>query len=187
MLHDRNEFLQARYISGSCAMKRALSLFVVFLFISFPCIAAAEPTYEELIDRLTAITGHASAEMGAPYVKEYSDSMAEHLVSQKPSLPPRAVEVVSDEVALFIHEQMFINTDVKALQYEAYRQYFTKDEIVDLIAFYETPLGRKLLSDTPFLIQYIQEGMDEAFESVTANLVENIAPRLNKRMRENGW
>tara|TARA_R110002072_G_scaffold302480_1_gene485615 strand:+ start:63 stop:569 length:507 start_codon:yes stop_codon:yes gene_type:complete len=168
-------------------MKRICSVFVVFLLVSVPCLALEEPTYEEMIDKLTAITGYAATEMSAPFIKEYSDGFAETLVSQKPSLPPRALEIISDEIALFIHEQMFINPDVKALQYEAYRQYFSKEEIVELIAFYETPLGRKLLTDTPFLIQYIQEGMDEAFESVTANLVENIAPRLNKRMRENGW
>ncbi|MEM9255900.1 MAG: DUF2059 domain-containing protein [Pseudomonadota bacterium] len=114
----------------------------------------------------------------------YANNMAQHMVNQKPSLPPRAVEIVSDEIALFLHEQMFINPDVKNLQYEAYKQYFSRDEILALIEFYETPLGRKLLNDTPVLLQYIQEGMDEAFESMTASLIENIAPRLNKRMRE---
>ena len=168
-------------------MRKVHSLLCGLLFISSNCFPADDPTYEQLIDRLNAMTGYYSTEIAEPYIRLYADGMAEHMVSQKPSLPPRAVEIVSDEIALFLHEQMFINPEVKQLQYEAYKQYFSKEEILELIAFYETPLGQKLLSDTPFLLQYIQKGMDEAFESMTANLIDNIAPRLNKRMRENGW
>ncbi|CAA0126059.1 Uncharacterised protein [Halioglobus japonicus] len=60
-------------------------------------------------------------------------------------------------------------------------------ETIDLTEFYKSPLGQKLLSDAPFMIQYIEEGWGKAFDSITANLVENIGPRLNKRMRDNGW
>lgn len=169
------------------AMKLLLSFGLALWLVVPAALASEDESYEKLIDRLTAITGGAGTEMAAPYFKEYADGLAEYLVSQKPSLPPRAVEIISDEIALFLHEQSFINYEVKQVQYAAYKRYFSKEDIQGLIDFYQTPLGQKTLKSTPPLLDEIQAGMVDAFESVSENLIQNIAPRLNKRMRENGW
>lgn len=171
----------------SDAMSKVLILFCALLLVPLNSSASNEQTYEELMDRLTAITGYSAEEMAAPALEAYSRSLAEHLVSQKPQLPPRAVDVISNEILIFLHEQMFINPEVKSLKYEVYKKYFTKDEIKELISFYGTPLGRKLIESTPLLLQELQEGMNEAFESVKVNLIESVAPRVNQRMKENGW
>ena len=163
-------------------MKRHALLLVSLLLASNFSFSAKDPTYEELVDRLAVIGGSSATEMAEPFVKLLSEGVVQHIAKSDPRLTPRHIQMVGDEVALFMHEQMLINKELRQLQYDAYKQYFSKQELLELIEFYETPLGKKLLSDLPFIMQYMQTGVDKVFRSIVENMKQDLIPRINQRI-----
>ena len=71
--------------------------------------------------------------------------------------------------------------DVDSLLYQMvpiYSRYYTREEIMGLIAFYETPLGRKLIKELPQILQesfaasqtwleHLMEKMGNDFDSIS--------------------
>lgn len=163
-------------------MKWQCAVLFSFLLTSNLSYSAKNPSYEELVDRLVVISGSSAAEMAEPVVQMLSEGVVQHIAKSDPRLTPRHIQMVRDEVALFMHEQLLINKELRQLQYEAYEQYFSKQELIELIEFYETPLGKKLLSDLPFLMQYMQTGVDKVFRSITKNMKEDLFPRIYQRI-----
>ena len=155
-----------------------------FLLASNLGFSAAEPTYEQAVDRLVVLSGSSATEMIEPFVRMFSNGLAQHMAASVPDFGPDDIQIISDEVALYMHEQFLLNKELRQLQYDAYKQYFSKQELLELIDFYHTPLGRKFLSDMPFLMQYVQTGVGKVLESITNNMEKDLVPRLEKRFVE---
>ena len=78
-------------------------------------------------------------------------------------------------------ERVQQRVDIDSLLYHLvplYSRYYTREEIAGLIAFYETPLGRKLVKDLPQItqemlaasqawIERLVEEMDKDFNSIS--------------------
>jgi len=78
-------------------------------------------------------------------------------------------------------ERVRQRVDIDSLLYHLvplYSRYYTREEITGLIAFYETPLGRKLVKDLPQItqemlaasqawIERLVEEMDKDFNSIS--------------------
>jgi hypothetical protein len=63
-----------------------------------------------------------------------------------------------------------------------YQRHFTHDDVRGLIAFYETPLGRKLSEELPAMTQEsVQAGMKWG-----ASIAPKIQERVKQRFRERG-
>ncbi len=65
-----------------------------------------------------------------------------------PALPERADALVSDTVETYIREQSS-HGEVIDLLVPIYAKYLTKSDVEGLIAFYRSPVGRKLATVTP--------------------------------------
>jgi hypothetical protein len=68
--------------------------------------------------------------------------------------------------------------DIDSLLYQMvpiYSRYYTREEITGLIAFYETPLGRKFVKEVP---QILQEG-GAANQAWIQRLVEEMDKDIN--------
>ena len=63
-----------------------------------------------------------------------------------------------------------------------YVKHFSAKEISDIASFWESPVAKKLLSQTPTLNEAFVSKMQES----TAPLTEAFQARLDKRLREEG-
>lgn len=100
--------------------------------------AAAPPTKEQDIRRLLVLMG--SADLG----KQVLDQMLGEFRSSAPEVPAEFWEGIRAEV----DSQGFVELAVPI-----YDKHFSQGEIRELIAFYETPIGRKLTSKLPAITQ----------------------------------
>ncbi len=160
---------------------------LILIFLICQNSYADEAYSRKLIDRITALTGAASVQMTAPFVESYSAGLADSLFKMKPVLPPEAKIVIQDEIRIYLYDQLLINKEMNSLKYVVYQRYFTEKELEELVKFYESPIGEKLIWVTPQLMEDIQKESQKVISSIEKNLIDNIGPRLNKRMRENGW
>lgn len=65
-----------------------------------------------------------------------------------------------------------------------YADHFSEEEVQEIIAFYETPLGQKWVTESPKLMQLgAQVGMAEA-EKNQAKLLERLEPFLGKHLNK---
>ena len=91
----------------------------------------------------------------------------------KPQIPLMEAEI-PDFPAEECMERILQRVDIDNLYYQMvpiYSCYYTREEIAELIAFYETPLGRKAVKKTPQLFQE----MFAAHQAWIERLIEKIA------------
>ncbi|HEX5708255.1 MAG TPA: caspase family protein [Pyrinomonadaceae bacterium] len=82
-------------------------------------------------------------------------------------LPPRALEIMREEVDAL---------DFAELLLPIYNRHFTGKEIHDLLNFYETPLGQKLLTKTPVMFEEI----NMVAEALSGTLTERAIKRMDE-------
>ena len=63
-----------------------------------------------------------------------------------------------------------------------YREVFTEPEVLEMIAFYETPLGQRILEQTPVLMQKANELTTRCLQAAMPRLIQ----RLQAAMQEEG-
>jgi hypothetical protein len=67
--------------------------------------------------------------------------------------------------------------DIESVLYHMvpiYSRYYNREEIAGFIAFYETPLGRKLLSETPQILQETIAANQTWAEALTEKIAEDL-------------
>lgn len=74
-------------------------------------------------------------------------------------------------------ERIMQRVDIDSLLYQdvpIYGRYYTREEIAGLIAFYETPLGRKLIKETPQITQEIFAASQSWGEGLVEKMVNDL-------------
>ena len=64
-----------------------------------------------------------------------------------------------------------------------YQKYFTPDDIEELVAFYKSSVGRKLISVTPNIMKETGQAGQEWVKKATQRLI----PRIKKKLQEMGF
>ncbi|ABC81560.1 DUF2059 domain-containing protein [Anaeromyxobacter dehalogenans] len=137
-----------------------------------PAVQALSPEERAEVRELLALT-HA-LDIGEMFSKVIVDQMSETLKSARPDLPARAFDLVADEVNATIAAELRSEGGFADSLVALYRRHFTREEIQALVAFYKTPLGRKLSDKLPTLGQ---EGM-----AVGAKWGERLGPKVGERV-----
>ncbi len=119
---------------------------------------------KENIKRLMAVTGAGNLSM------QVMDMMMKSLRTNTPQVPGP----FWDEFMRDIHEEELLDKVIPI-----YAKYYTDDEIKELIAFYETPLGRKIVSVTPMIMR---ESMISGQE-----WGQQLGKKAIDRLREKGY
>ena len=110
--------------------------------------------------------------MEVTHVRELTEQSAETMLKgqlkQMPQLAPFA-KVLED----FYHEQM--NWSVLEPEYSrAYLEVFSEPEVRELIAFYQTPLGQKMLAKMPLLMAKTNELVTRRVQAATPQLMQRL-------------
>lgn len=150
--------------------------------LMFACTVAdaAEISAEKraAIDEMLTITG---AKKLAPMMADSMvDASIEMARQQDPGLSEQALQVIREETSRIIKEEMFDNDSFAPRFYPLYDKYFTEAELREMLDFYSTPIGKKVIEVMPALMQdSIKIGQEWA-----ASFMPRLQGRLEKRMKE---
>lgn len=179
------------YAAGSLAevaMKRSLLLTIAVLCFSANAFSTQSPqdspaTKEDVQKYLEVMH---SRDMMAKMVDAMSKPMHlaihEQYEKQKDKLPPdfeaRMAKVLDDYMKDFPWDEML------QAMVPVYQKHFTKGDIDQLVAFYSTPTGQKLVRELPAItaeaMQAMMPIMSKSMEAMTQNLQEQVAEMVQQ-------
>jgi len=135
---------------------------------------AKKASIKELMD----ITG--SAQRGEMFAAVFLEQMTMALKSINPEIPPEAFTIMEEEINAVIKEEMLGKESLYELIYPIYHKYLTLEDTRELIAFYNTPVGRKTIRVMPQLTQEAMQAGRLWGQSLDAIMQQRIARRLEK-------
>lgn len=150
-------------------------LAVAFFCWPFAMAEVPAPTQATALEIRTLLHLNGSEDTASQLGRVIGEGITVELRRTMPNLPARADTVVSNAVETYIREQASHDSVIDLLV-PVYSRYFTKSDVEGLIAFYKSPLGRKLATVTPAI----------SFESTKAGQqwAASIAPGLRVKLQE---
>jgi uncharacterized protein len=115
-------------------------------------------------------------------LKQMIDGYSGLTPSQKKDAYARAIQNMSsalDEFGQYMNAETTYQEFLERVYYPIYDQYFTESDLKDLVAFYKTPIGRKLISISPQLSATSQK---LTFEIIMPRLSEIMGRMIQKEM-----
>ena len=156
-------------------MKKIIAIFVVVTVSVFSSYGEVSPEKEAVLKKLFNITKIEDRMLGGfdamlPVVNQLATQL--HLNAEE------TVELKN------IYRNWFKNdidrTKITSALFELYAKTFTVKEINELIAFYKTPTGQKVLTESPKIMKEAAKiGMKEA-QDKQSKLIERLRPFIKK-------
>jgi hypothetical protein len=113
-------------------------------------------------------------DMGKTFSSAVVEQMSAALKNARPDLPPRAFDLIAEEVNATIAADLRSAGGFEDTLIALYRKHFTRDEVRALVAFYRTPVGKKLSDKLPVLGQEAQ--------TIGAQWGERLGPKVGERV-----
>ena len=161
-------------------MKRLVSVVAVVFLLSWSCFAQTSsddsPATKADVERYFQITG--SHDMMKKYLAAMAQSMHqmfhEQYLKHKDNLPADYESKIASMM-----DDMFQNMprdEMTQAMVPAYQKHLTKGDIDNLVAFYSTPTGAKLLREMPSMLAEAMQSM----MPIMTKYVETVQQRLLK-------
>lgn len=151
-------------------------LIPVLLMAGLLCQPAAAddltPQKREDIKKLMAVTG--SANMARQFGAAFSQQMFNAIKASKPDIPDRALAIMNDELIALFSEKLSAPGGLLDLVIPIYDRFFTHQDILDFLTFYESPAGRKAVTLMP---QVLSESM-----AMGQRWGESLGPEIRGRL-----
>ena len=162
-------------------VRKTLLLWLIFVAPTVRCVSAqAPPTVDSKnadISQLLAMTNSVS-------FKPVSDlavkDVTESLKLAQPDLPPEGITAATDETLIVLREHL---KDFEVRMYSLYDRLFSPDEIKELLQFYKSPLGQKVIQTMPALTTEAVE----AGKAMGKTLYPTITQRVLARLKREGF
>jgi len=150
-----------------------LAAAAIALMLAIVPAAAQQTDKRKAIDDLLRLTGanNVMQQTAAVVVRQ----MAAAAKKRNPRIPDRMMEILGDEILRTFRER---SAEMLAAITDIYDRQFTRAEINDLIAFYQTPTGRKAIRTLPTIIKESMGAARRWAEKVTPIAVKRAKARL---------
>jgi hypothetical protein len=125
------------------------------------------------IRKLMDITG--SGALGKQFAGIMTKQMVETLRRSRPDIPARTLDIVQREVTALISEKLDGPGGMLDRMVPLYAAAFSHQEIRDILAFYQTPTGKKAIAAMPALLRDGQK--------IGADMAKEIIPELKQRLK----
>ena len=138
------------------------------------------PSLEADITTLMEVTGSAKAAdqiMGIVLAQ-----LTQNARGLAPSMPQRAVDIASEVMQAKMSAAMHSPDGLMAKMVPVYAAHFSHDEVRQLLAFYETPVGKKIIEVMPLVIR---DAMVVG-QAWAAAMVPELQAELQRRFRAEG-
>jgi hypothetical protein len=151
------------------------TLFLVFFLLAGRAALADELTAQKSSDikQLMEITD--AADIGNQFAAMVSKPFFEALREVRPDIPERAFLVIESELLTLLSEDMSASGGILDQLIPIYHKHFTHQDIRELLAFYQTPTGKKA-------VQVLPKVIDESMLAAQS-WVESLLPEIEKRVK----
>ena len=162
--------------------KAGVALAGALFFAAFSLASPQAPQAEEKspvvikAERLMALTGAEGMiqQMIGPSIDQITDIIIQANPTDGPAIRDLMNEVFLPEFRNRLPEYMELSARI-------YAQHFTEAEIDELIAFYETPLGQKMIAKFPVLTQESMQVGGLWAQQVARDAYNKLLPKLKER------
>lgn len=140
------------------------------------------PEKAENIRRLLELTG--AHNLAQQVIEQMLSSLRGSVPGDRPEIRDKIISIYEEEM-----KRSFTVEKLNAYIIPIYDKYFTGDELIALIAFYETPLGKKVVGVLPQIYTESSnageklglEVQERATERITNEVLPNIKPAPKPR------
>ena len=159
----------------------------VLLVLTFACALAVphrlaaqapiDPAFERDINKLMEITG--AQRLGEQMLALVTQQISQAIRQQNPNAPPRMLELAAEVTkGFFTRELPALMPRIAA----TYAKVLTPEDVRGMIAFYETPLGRRMIEVMPQL----QQSGAQAGQEWAKALLPQLQAELVERFKQEG-
>lgn len=141
---------------------------------------AIEPAKLAAIQQLMEVTG--SARMGVQFSQLMTQQMFMSIKAAKPDMPPRTFEIIKAESDRFFAEKISEPGGLMEQIYPIYDHHFTLDELRAMLAFYDTPVGKKMVSSLPLIVTEAAQ-LGQRWGAVVAPMLQQ---RIDAALKKEG-
>jgi len=141
--------------------------------------AAGSASAEELtpakkadIQLLLKVSG--SGAIGKQMGQMITRNLLQALRRSQPNIPAKALAIIERETVALVAEKVDAPGGVLDRMVPMYAEAYTHQEIRDLLAFYQSPTGKKAVAVTP--------GLMRSGEKIGQELAQGIGPELQRRI-----
>lgn len=155
-------------------MKKLMALLVLTLAIAVNAVAQDKASDVKKLFQLMQSEKMIDDMLGnmVPFMKQQMTAKSQDAESKEKF--DKFVDFLMDEI------KVLSNTLLNEEMVDIYNKNFTHDEILDLIAFYESPTGKKLIEKNPIisaeLLQVMQTKFIPQFQEVIGKKVKEFQP-----------
>ena len=116
----------------------------------------------------------------SPVTKELDKDQVDAIIDE---LSPKYQKSLEKELnAIFAG-----NIRIRDIYMPIYGKHFTAEEIAELIKFYESPVGKKLIKKTPDINKEVMEQSEDVVYAQVATVVDNLKVKIEKDIRDLGY
>ena len=148
---------------------------LLLLLAAAPLARADEASHKAVATQFVDISEVPKAMRAA--VMGFVNPMLERLVQQ--GMPAVAVDEMKQAITSWYDEEIKWQ-DLKPQMVELYTQEFTEPELKEMLAFYQSPTGRKALAVMPAIMQQMAKIQQAYFQGKQQSLNNKIAPVIDK-------
>lgn len=155
----------------------------VSLLLAMPLFAHAdELTSSKKADilKLMEITGNDN--IPAQIAGAITQNMANGLKQARPEIPQRFYINLDKDLTAFFKEKVNAPGSLMEKTVANYNKYFTQAELKEILAFYQSPTGKKSITNLSLIVN---EGMMEA-RKLTQSLAPDIEQRIKAAFKKEG-
>ncbi|WP_419176184.1 DUF2059 domain-containing protein [Desulfosediminicola sp.] len=157
-------------------IKRVLAVLVVLMFSSCPCWASDEKAEDIL--KLLVITG--SLEQAKDIVIYLAQAELAAVSESDDDISKQAIAIIEEETVKILTGQFAAGSPLVSELVNIYAEYFSHDEILEIIAFYESGVGSKMIASMPQIMEKSMLAGQMMGNSITPLLRDNILSRLQQ-------
>lgn len=143
-----------------------------------PVAEALTPEKQAAIEQFMTMAG--SNKMGNHFAGLFVQQITQAIKAANPSIPEQAQSIIREEVHAAIEAKMQGGDSLQTALYPVYNQYLTLEEIKILIAFYQTPVGKKITAVMPKLTQETMLAGQKWAQALAPEIKARISSRFLK-------
>ena len=159
----------------------AMAVLALLAFAPSVNAQTKDDAFRRDIGKLLDVTG-ASA-LGTQMATMMSNQVIDSMSRAQPNLPERVVVIVKETLNTEFARAFNAPDGLLTNIVDVYARHFTHDEVLALLKFYETPLGRKAVSVLPVVAQE----SSAAGQTWAAANMKRIGAVVQERLRAEGF
>ncbi len=137
---------------------------------------SAQQDKDDVIRELIALTD--AEQLEAIFSRQFIDRVANAVALFRPDMDPATMRVIRQEATSVIRERIESGDALYSVLYPVYEKHFNIFELNQLVQFYESPLGQKLVRVSPELLTESLALGREWGLSLVPEIMERVQSRL---------